>query len=354
MEPMLDTENVDALISDFEPLVTEKQIEEIEMDSNGRESIVIKNDAGLEQKATTSLIISASRKTDITAHYSDWFLERLRQGYLKVKFPAPRYISFEKTRLIVFWTKDPQPMIKHLDEIDDMRINYYFQYTLNDYEEEKLEPNVPPLEDRITTFKTLSKKIGKEKVVWRFDPLILTDNITPAAIVWKTAQLMKQLHPYTNKLVISFLQASTHNKVVRNLTKANIKYRDFHASDIKYISESLGRIAKDRGIEVMTCSDKNDLSEFGIGHNKCIDDNLIRQLFSDDEDLLGFVSSGKRLKDKGQRPLCGCIHSMDIGTYNTCSHLCLYCYANNSENAVKNNIQRITHTGELLVPEVNQ
>ena len=133
-----------------------------QIDPRGRSSLIINNDAGEACTATSSLIVSASRKTDLPAHHSNWFMERLRRGHLMVNFPSKRYISFARTRLIVFWTKNPQPLMQHLDEIDAMGINYYFQFTLNDYEQEGLEPNVPPLADRIDTSRGLrSGSAGK-------------------------------------------------------------------------------------------------------------------------------------------------------------------------------------------------
>jgi DNA repair photolyase len=317
----------------------------------GRGTCIIKDDSGVEHKATTSLIISASRKTDIPAHFSKNFMDRLRRGYLKVTFPKTRYISFDDTRLIVFWTKNPQPLLGYLDEIDAMGINYYFQFTLNDYEDEGLEPNLPALGERIETFKAISAKIGKERVIWRFDPLILTDTISPAKIVRKAGQLMKHLHPYTEKLVISFLKASKHKKVERSLTKAGIRYRDFSADEIAYIADALGRMGKQHGVQVMACSESMDLTQYGIGRNKCIDNALVRKLFGHEKDLVAFANSGKILKDTGQRPLCGCIPSLDVGTYDTCRHFCTYCYANHSEDAVENKINRISSEDDLLVPD---
>lgn len=322
----------------------------------GWEEIEIKMDAAKDVKAIAPVIVSASRRTDIPSHYADWFMDCLRRGYLAQTYPTSRYIAFNNTRLITFWTKNPEPMLQHLDEIDKMEIGYYFQFTLNNYENEGLEPNLPPLQQRIETFKTLSDKIGKEKVVWRFDPLVLTDVMTPDEIlVGKVSGLMEQISGYTEKLVISFLQASKHKKVERNLTKAGIKYRDFGPEDVAFVAQHLGDLGKEHHIQVATCSDSRDLSKYGIGSNKCIDDALIRRCFPNDAALMAFVGDGTTiLKDKGQRPLCGCLPSVDIGMQNTCLHLCHYCYANVSEKAVNANRKRITGTGEFLVPPISK
>jgi DNA polymerase III subunit gamma/tau len=163
----------------------------------GWEKVKIITDDGLEKEATAPIIISASRATDLPAFYSDWFMDRLRKGYLVKRYPRnpkkTEHISFSNTRLIVFWTKNPEPMFKHLDEIEKMGFGFYFQYTLNDYEGDNLEPNVPPLRERIDCFKKLSKRIGKEKVIWRFDPLIITDVITGEKLADKVRGIMTQL-----------------------------------------------------------------------------------------------------------------------------------------------------------------
>jgi len=306
---------------------------------------------GKETEATTPLIISASRSTDLPGFYSDWFIERLRRGYLVKRNPYSQIaetISFSKTRLIVFWTKNPEPMFKYLDEIDQKGIGYYFQYTLNDYEKDNLEPNLPSLQKRIDNFRTLSDKIGKERIVWRFDPLIQTDLISKDNLLDKVHGVMSQLKGGTEKLVISF--CDYYKKVVRKLDDAGVKYRVFSEDDINYVAEHLGEMGKEFGIEVATCAENYDLSPHGIGRNKCIDDDLIRRAFSKDDVLMEFIGDGAGLKDPGQRKLCGCIVSKDIGEYHTCLHLCKYCYANVSEKAVKNNFERISQTGEMLLP----
>jgi len=414
MEPMLDTPNIESMIKDLDPLVSEdiwlgtmnhitgikkgadeqllKKIEEIEAGQtpdklttiyntykksskikwktdarkkiesylisgrfSGWDKEKIKAEDGTEMEATTPLIISASRSTDLPGFYSDWVIERLRRGYIVKRDPYSQEvepISFSKTRLIVFWTKNPKPIFKYLDEIDKMGIGYYFQYTLNDYEKEDLEPKLPSLQKRIDYFKSLSGKIGKEKVVWRFDPLILTDQISRENLVEKVHNIMSQLTGYTEKLVISFLKADKHKKVVRNLNKAETKFRDFAEDDKNYVAERLGTMGKEFGIEVATCAERNDLSHYGIGRTKCIDEDLIRRAFSKDKVLMKFIGDGTGLKNTGQRELCGCMVSKDIGEYHTCLHLCKYCYANVSEKAVKNNFERISQTGEMLLPRL--
>ena len=136
---------------------------------------------GRPVKAQTPIIVSASRSTDIPAFYSDWFFHRLRVGYSVWTNPfngVKIYVSYQNTRFIVFWSKNPRPLLAHLHELKENNISCYVQYTLNDYVNEGLEKGVPSLEERIDTFKQLVDKLGKGRVIWRFDPLILTDKIS--------------------------------------------------------------------------------------------------------------------------------------------------------------------------------
>ena len=303
------------------------------------------------------LIISASRSTDIPAFYSEWLFNRLKEGYVKWINPfnrRPQYISFKKARVIVFWTKNAKPIMNRLKELDEMNIDYYFQYTLNDYEKEGLEGNIPKLEDRIETFKKLSNMLGKERVIWRFDPLILTENLGIEELLAKIKKVGDEIHNYTEKLVFSFADISTYLKVQRNLKRSGVKYIEFQADDMVEVAKGLRDINRDWGLDLATCCEEIDLNEYGIKKNKCIDDELMIRLFSKDRVLMEFlgVSSAQQLsligkpeiknnlKDKGQRKSCGCIVSKDIGQYNTCNHKCQYCYANYSEVQAETNYNK--------------
>lgn len=340
------------------------------MKFKGWEKGIIKIEKG-DFEAIKPIIISASRSTDIPAFYSEWFINRLRAGYAKWINPFNRqgqYISFEKARVIVFWTKDARPIMKYLDEINKRRINYYFQFTLNDYEDEGLEPNLPKLEKRVDIFKDLSDRIGKEKVIWRFDPLILTDKITVDLLLDKIYSVGKKIYKYTKKLVISFADVETYKKVKENLARYGIKHREFSKDDIKKIAEGIQKINNRWRLEICTCAERVDLSIYNIHHNKCIDDNLMAKIFKEDKSLMKFLGFNIQkdnllfpnyikqrrkvdLKDKGQRKTCGCIVSKDIGHYNTCKHLCIYCYANISSKIVNKNFKKHNSKCESILCE---
>ncbi len=324
--------------------------------------------------AQAPVIVSASRSTDIPAFYSDWFFYRLKKGYLKWKNPfngVPLYVSFKKTRLIVFWSKNPKPIMKHLDYLNDNNINYYFQYTLNDYTKEHLEGNVPNLESRIDTFIKLSEKIGKEKVIWRFDPYILTDTTGVDELLKRTEYIGNRLKNYTNKLVFSYADIKTYKKVQNNLRKDSIPYIEFNDRTMNELASGLVELNKKWNFEIGTCAEKINLDKYGIMHNKCIDDDLMKKLFYNDIKLMGFLGYElkkadlfdteeklvplkiRSLKDKGQRIACGCIMSKDIGQYNTCPHGCVYCYANTSkEIAIKNyKTHKMNPNSETIIGE---
>lgn len=320
-----------------------------------KDKIKITLESGVLADAQAPVILSASRSTDIPAFYADWFLYRLKCGYSAWTNPfngVRSYVSYANTRLIVFWSKNPKPLLKEggcLDYLDERKMNCYIQFTLNDYDKEKLERGVPPLQERIDTFKRLVDRLGFGKVIWRFDPMILTERIGCDDILAKVENIGNQIKGYTEKLVFSYADIRTYRKVQANLEKNAVRYREFDEEDMLYIARNLAQINERWGLTLATCGEKIDIDQFGIIHNKCIDDDLMIKHFSNDMALMNFlgidVGQGvlfgpikkKNNKDKGQREFCGCIVSKDIGEYNTCPHLCEYCYANTSkEKAVRN------------------
>lgn len=320
------------------------------------DKIKIQNKDGEVIEAQAPIIISASRSTDIPAFYSDWFIKRLEEGYVKWKNPfngVLLYVTFTKARLFVFWSKNPKPMLKYLDFLNERKYNYYFQFTLNDYDKEKLEPRVPNVQSRIETFQQLAERIGKEKVIWRFDPLILTDTIGVDELLRKVENIGNQLRNHTEKLVFSFADIKIYKKVQNNLRNNSILHQEFNERTMNEFALGLQSLNKNWNFELATCAEQIPLEKYGIKHNKCVDDDLMIKLFSKDKVLMDFlgvkiapadifnaspsITKTRDNKDKGQRQFCGCIISKDIGEYNTCPHLCEYCYANTSkELALKN------------------
>ena len=326
------------------------------------DKIQVTRENGEVVDAQAPIIVSASRSTDIPAFYADWFLHRLKVGYSAWTNPfngVRSYVAYDKTCLIVFWSKNPRPLLDNggcLDYLAEKGINCYIQYTLNDYVTEKLERGVPPLQDRIDTFKRLVDRLGFGRVIWRFDPMILTDSITTDDILTKAQYIGDQLKGYTEKMVFSYADIRTYRKVQSNLERSDIKFREFEEEDMHYIAKHLAALNSNWGFTLATCGEKIDLEQYGIEHNKCVDDDLMIKYFSEDERLMDFLGveivrgdlfnpqstiiKRKKNKDKGQRAFCGCIVSKDIGEYNTCPHLCEYCYANTSKETALKNWQR--------------
>lgn len=280
------------------------------------------------------------------------------------------YVSYKDTRFIVFWSKNPKPLLQYLPVLERHGIKCYIQYSLNDYEKEGLEKNVPSLNQRIDTFKQLVNVLGKGHVIWRFDPLVLTDKINIETLLDKIKNIGNQLFGYTDKLVFSFADILSYRKVQSNLQKANINYIDWQREQMQEFAQRLSVLNQKWDYELATCGEKIDLTEFGVKKNHCIDDELIIKLAYDDKKLMDYLKvklfpmprpslfgeteslpkNAIKLpndmyalhgdnKDKGQREFCGCIKSKDIGEYNTCVHGCEYCYANASKEKAIANLQ---------------
>lgn len=318
-------------------------------------------DSGESVQATCPVIVSASRSTDIPAFFSRWFMNRLRRGYVRWVNPfnqVSQYVSFSEARVIVFWSKNPKPLFQYLPELDEKGINYYFQFTINDYESERLEPHVPPLSQRIDTFRALSEKIGKKRVIWRFDPLILTDKLTVVHLLERISRVAEQLKGYTERLVFSFADIAVYNKVRNNLVREHINYQEFTPELMAEVARRLQDLNRGWGLKLATCAENIDLTPYGIEHNRCIDDRLMIEVFGQDQKLMQFLGYEPDMfagpykhyfKDKGQRKECGCIVSKDIGMYDTCHHLCAYCYANTSCKAVENNLKKHSDESDAIV-----
>lgn len=316
-------------------------------------TIEISNDAGERVCAQCPVILSVSRSTDIPAFYADWLMERLRKGHLLWKNPFSckgTYLALEQVRLIVFWTKNPRPLLPYLQELEDRGIRYYFQYTLNDYEAEGWEPHLPALAERLETFQELSGRIGKQKVIWRFDPLMLSDRLDVRGLLQKAENLGEQLKDYTERLVFSFADVGIYRSVKRNLVKAGVAYREFTPQDMKAWMKGIAALNRNWNLELRTCAEQADGTAYGIFPSKCVDDALITRLFPQDPLLMEYLQNVSR--DKGQRALCQCIPSKSIGEYNTCPHGCIYCYANSRPEEVKRNYEkhRAYPDAETLIP----
>lgn len=291
------------------------------------------------------MILSVSRRTDIPNYYSEWFFNRLKEGFLYVRNPMNFHqiseikISPDVVDCIVFWTKNPLPMMERLDELE--AYNYYFQFTLTGYGND-VERNLPNKKTSvIPIFQELSNRIGKEKVVWRYDPIFFSNRYNAKYHLKAFRSIAEALSGYTEKCVISFLDIYPKNK--KNMD--NLLSYDLGDSELRGFAKELSNIAKENHIKIGSCAEKIDLDEYGIIHNSCIDKELI-------EKIIGCKL--KINKDKNQRIECGCVESVEVGTYNTCKNGCVYCYANYSAKSVESNFQKYDPLSPLLCGHIEK
>lgn len=263
------------------------------------------------------MILSASRRTDIPALYGDWMMNRLRSGFVLSANPFnPRRVSRVPLSpawvdMIVFWSKQPEPMLKHLNELDDMGYVYYFQYTLNGFGRD-MEAGLGEVERRIDTFLTLSERLGPPRVDWRFDPVLFCERYPMEEHLMRFERLACRLAPYTTRCIFSFADRYAHGPAWIQETTA--------ADQTRFVEE-MARIARPLNLALYTCCERQDFSGQGVNHASCIDRDKI-------ERILGVPIRAR--KHAGQRADCGCIESVDIGAYDTCVHGCAYCYATHS------------------------
>ena len=274
------------------------------------------------------MLISASRRTDIPAFYSEWFFNRLKEEYVLVRNPMNIHqvgkisLSPDVVDGIVFWTKNPIPMMNRLSELD--KYTYYFQFTLTAYGRD-VEPNVPSKNNVIIpAFQELSGKVGRDRVIWRYDPIFFNDRYTMDYHCKYFRVLASKLGAYTEKCTVSFLDL--YKNTARNMNSLTIQT---DTEEMRFeIMRKFADIAAEYGIHLDTCAEKTDAGSLKIAHASCIEKERFERIGN---------CKLKLGKDPNQRSECGCAASIDIGAYNTCRHGCLYCYANYSQNTVNKN-----------------
>lgn len=276
------------------------------------------------------MIISASRRTDIPAFYATWFMNRVRAGYCTVPNPFNRRqvsrisLGSRDVDAIVFWTRNARPLMASLDELDARGYRYYFQYTILD-NPRAIDMRTPPVEAAIDAFRALSARIGADRVIWRYDPIVLSSLTDVAFHQDRYAWIAAQLQGYTTRSVISVLDI--YHKVesrLRVLAAQGVTIPDQTPEQIAgfdALVHSLVATAMRCGMEIVSCAEEIDLTGYGVRPGKCVDDELIERIFGLRLDLP---------KDPGQRNACGCVRSRDIGMYDSCIFGCQYCYATSS------------------------
>jgi len=283
------------------------------------------------------LILSVSRRTDIPCFYADWLYNRLKAGAVYTRNPMNHeqvskvLLSPEVVDCIVFWSKDPAPLMPYLERIGKMGYAFYFQFTLTPYGR-TLEPYLRDKNEIEETFLSLSRRIGKERMLWRYDPVVLNEAFTVKYHKEQFVRLCEKLHPYTESVTISFVDL--YSKLKTELI------RPVSEGEIRELGAYMGQTARNYGLVPKACCEQADLSVFGFEKASCIDKRLIEQLCGCPLDVP---------VDKNQRPGCGCCESVDIGAYNTCLNGCVYCYASAGEESARKRAARHDPEGELLV-----
>lgn len=287
------------------------------------------------------MILSASRRTDIPAFFPEWVTNRLKEGVLCVRNPMNtrqvRRIHFTPVTVdcIVFWTKDPLNLMPFLPEIDGLGYRYYFQFTLTPYGQ-VLEPGLRNKREIAETFRELSKRIGAGHVLWRYDPVVFSEEIGLSFHKKAFRALCESLSGATEQCTISFVdQYASQKSRVRPVDKAEM------AETAASFLETAGKFE----ITLKACCEPGSLESFGIPSSSCIDRKTI-------ETVCGYPIHGQ--KDKNQRPGCGCMESIDIGAYNTCPHGCIYCYANHSSQLLERNLRNHNSNSPLLTGDVRE
>jgi len=271
-------------------------------------------------------IISASRRTDIPAFYSEWFMNRIRVGWCQVPNPLNynqlSYVSLkpEDVAAVVFWSKNPRPMLKHLRELDDHGLRYYFQFAVNDYPS-VLEPNIPSLQMRLETFHEISNHVAALRAIWRYDPIIISNYTPPDFHIDKFSAIADALKGYTKRVMVSLVDY--YHKTDRRLAELGMEGYQFdreaaHSRIVWDLLKALSSIAKNNEMEIFTCAEERDFSGAGICPGRCIDGELLFHLWA---------LHGHAQKDPTQRDACLCVASKDIGINDTCIHGCPYCYS---------------------------
>ncbi len=291
------------------------------------------------------MILSTSRRTDIPSYYSEWFINRIKEKCVLVRNPMNYHqvsridLSPEVVDCIVFWTKNPIPMLPKLEQLKDY--DYYFQFTLTGYEQD-VERNLPPKKEIILpAFQRLSKEIGREKVVWRYDPIFFSEKYSMEYHCRCFAELAEELAGYTEKCTVSFMDSYKN-------TERNVKALNYVNDTYVMQEELLQRfveIADRNGLYIDTCAEAGDFETLGVRHAHCIDKERI-------ERIIGCKINVD--KDPNQRAECGCVSSIDIGAYNTCKNGCLYCYANYMAGSVKKNFELHNPKSPLLIGEITE
>ncbi|WP_373819787.1 DUF1848 domain-containing protein [Glaesserella sp.] len=267
------------------------------------------------------MIINTGGRTDTVHYYSDWLLKRFEEGYVLARNPmfpnkVSRYeLTPDKVDCVVFCSKNYRPILKNLHQIT-RRFNTYFHYTITAYEKD-VEPSAPMIAKSIETLRQLSVQVGKQRIAWRYDPVLLTTKYTVDYHLQAFEQMAQAITPYVDRCIFSFVEM--YKKLTVNMPEIILLTED----DKQRLTQGFGETAQRYGLYLQTCATAGDFSAYGIHASGCMTLDVLGQANSVDF---------KHLKHNGSRQHCGCIETRDIGAYDSCPTGCKYCYANQSSD----------------------
>ena len=288
------------------------------------------------------MILNTGLRTDIPGFFSEWFYNRIDDGFVYVRNPYAKNQIYsyrldpELIDCIIFCTKNPKPMFENLEKID--KFNQYWHITITPYEKE-IEPNVPPMDDVLESFKYLSKKLGKENVTLRYDPIFINEKYTLEKHIESFEYIINSLSDYTTEAIISFIDL--YEKTKRNFPKA----REVTKDERLKLGEEFAQIGKKNNITIKTCVEGTELDKFGIDSSGCMTKEVIERAINKNLNIP---------KQKARNGECYCLLNNDIGEYNTCAHGCLYCYANSNKKLVKRNLKLHDPKSPILIGEIKE
>ena len=288
------------------------------------------------------MILNTGLRTDIPGFFSEWFYNRIDEGFVYVRNPYAKNQIYsykldpELIDCIIFCTKNPKPMFDNLEKIDSF--NQYWHITITPYEKE-VEPNVPPVDEVLESFKYLSKKLGKENVTLRYDPIFINEKYTLGKHVESFEYIINSLSGYTTEAIISFIDL--YEKTKRNFPQA----REVTKDERLKIGKEFARIGDENNIRIKTCVEGTELDKFGIDSSGCMTKEVIERAINKNLNIP---------KQKARNGECYCLLNNDIGEYNTCNHGCLYCYANSNKRLVKRNLELHDPKSPILIGELKE
>ena len=288
------------------------------------------------------MILNTGLRTDIPGFFSEWFYNRIDDGFVYVRNPYAKNQIYsyrldpELIDCIIFCTKNPKPMFENLEKID--KFNQYWHITITPYEKE-IEPNVPPMNDVLESFKYLSKKLGKENVTLRYDPIFINEKYTLEKHIESFEYIINSLSGYTTEAIISFIDL--YEKTKRNFPKA----REVTKDERLKLGKEFAQIGKKNNITIKTCVEGSELDKFGIDSSGCMTKEVIERAINKNLNVP---------KQKARNGECYCLLNNDIGEYNTCDHGCLYCYANSNKRLVKRNLKLHDPKSPILIGEIKE